>query len=81
MKTAISRFVLRWSFSLNVTSSACSPLCNKLDINVSSIHGPPLICRGYTALDHASDKVAKLRQGCEKVCQVYKIRFFLRHGS
>lgn len=39
----------------NITSSACSPFCNKLwrralVVNVSSIHGWPLICQQNIAL-------------------------------
>jgi len=66
---------------LPITSSVCSPLCNKLRgrgsaVDVSSIHGSPLLCPGSTALAHTSEKVAKLRQSCDKVCQVFKTRIF-----
>lgn len=62
---------------LNITSSVCSFLCNKLamrpsSVNISRIDSPPLICFGYKALNQTAEKVVKLRQNSDNVCQVLK---------
>lgn len=62
---------------LNITSPVSILLCNKLGVrpsavNVSRTDSPPLICFGCTALTQTAEKVAKLRQNCDKVCQVFK---------
>lgn len=61
---------------LNKTSSVCSLIVTNwvwdLQLNISRIDSPPLVCFGDTALPQTAEKVAKLGQSCDKSSRIFE---------